>query len=118
MELDYGQLKEALREVLSEEGASSDPPLALRFRGGTLVLKPSDASQQPKEVPLEDFFKKIVRVRDQLRVLEQKINGHPKLEDEERRVLQGYVTRCYGTLTTFNLLFADKGDWFVGQKGK
>lgn len=118
MELDYGQLKQALREVLTEEGATSDPPLAPRFRGGTLVLKPSDPSLQPKEVPLEDFYRKIVRVRDQLRVLEQRINTHDKLSDDERRQLQGYVTRCYGTLTTFNLLFQDKGDWFVGQKGK
>ena len=118
MEIDYGQLKQALRDVLAEEGAASDPPLAHRYRGGTLVIKPSDASQQSKEVPIEDFFRKLVRVRDQMRVLEQKINAHPKLEAEERRVLQGYITRCYGTLTTFNQLFQERDDWFVGQKSK
>lgn len=118
MELDYGQLKQALRDVLAEQGVSSDPPLANRFRGGTLVLKPADGSLSPKEIPIEDFFGKVVRVRDQLRVLEQKINNHDKLSDDERNQLQGYVTRCYGSLTTFNLLFQEKADQFRGQKGK
>ncbi|MDC3378711.1 hypothetical protein OAX78_00325 [Planctomycetota bacterium] len=114
-EIDYGLLKQALREVLSEEG-SSHAVMAPRFRGGKLVIKPADNSQQPKEVPIEDFFKKVVRVRDQLRLLEQKVNGHGALSDEDKRVLQGYLTRAYGTLTTFNLLFQDKTDNFVGQK--
>ncbi|MGE0707414.1 MAG: hypothetical protein AB7N76_04305 [Planctomycetota bacterium] len=118
MEIDYGQLKQALREVLAEQGATSDPELAPKYHGGSLLIKPRDASLQPKEVPLEDFFRKVVRVRDQLRVLEQKINAHEKLDAEEKRVLQGYITRSYGTLTTFNQLFRDKEDWFVGQKGK
>lgn len=115
MEIDYGMLKQALREVL-DEGTDAGAELATRFRGGTLVIKPRDASLQPKEVPLEEFFRKIVRIRDNLRLLEQKVNNHPKLEAEDRRVLQGYVTKCYGTLTTFNLLFQDKADQFVGQK--
>ena len=118
MEIDYGQLKQALRDVLAEEGATSHPPLANRFRGGTLLLKPADEGLDAKEIPIEDFFGKVVRVRDQLRVLEQKLNNHPKLSDDERRQMQGYVTRCYGTLTTFNLLFQEKADQFRGQKGK
>lgn len=118
MELDYGQLKQALRDVLADEGIVGAPELAHRFQGGTLVIKPRDESLQAREVPIEEFFKKVVRVRDQLRVLEQKINGHPKLDAEERRTLQGYITRAYGTLTTFNILFQDKGDHFVGQRGK
>ena len=115
MELDYGKLKQALRDVL-DEGTDPGAELAHRFRGGTMIIKPKDASLQPKEVPIEDFFRKIVRLRDNLRLLEQKVNNHPKLEAEDRRTLQGYVTKCYGTLTTFNLLFQEKGDQFVGQK--
>ena len=115
--IDYGLLKQALREALSEEGLVGTPALAQRFKGGALVIKPSDPALQPKEVPLEEFFRKIVRVRDQLRILEQKLNSLEKIDVEERRTLQGYVTRCYGTLTTFNVLFQDKGDHFVGQKG-
>ncbi len=115
MEIDYGMLKQALRDVL-DEGTDAGTELATRFRGGTLVIKPKDASLQPKEVPIEDFFRKIVRLRDNLRLLEQKVNNHPKLEAEDRRTLQGYVTKCYGTLTTFNLLFQEKADQFVGQK--
>jgi len=118
VEIDYGLLKRALRDVLSEEGVASDPPMSPKFYGGALVLKPKDSTLQPKEVPIDDFFKKIVRIRDQLRVLEQKINGHDKLDADEKRVLQGYITRSYGTLTTFNLLFSEKADWFRGQTGK
>ena len=118
MEIDYGQLKQALREVLQEGGVQSDPEVAAKFEGGKLVLHPRDESLQPKEVPLDDFFKKLVRVRDQLRVLEQKVNNHGALTDDDKRVMQGYITRCYGSLTTFNLLFQDKGDWFVGHKSR
>jgi hypothetical protein len=117
VELDYGLLKQALRDVLDEEGAS-DPPLARKFRGGTLVLKPADASLKPKEIPIEEFFKKVVRVRDQLRVLEQKINGHDGLDAADKKTLQAYLTRSYGTLTSFNVLFQEKADTFVGQRSK
>lgn len=115
MEIDYAQLKQALREVLDERLEATE--IAQRFRGGTLLIKPRDASLQPKEVPLDELFKKVVRIRDNLRLLEQKVNSHAKLEAEDRRVLQGYVTKCYGTLTTFNILFQDESDKFVGQKG-
>ncbi|MCA8923039.1 MAG: hypothetical protein KDD82_14590 [Planctomycetes bacterium] len=118
VEIDYGVLKQALRDVLGEDGLLGEAPLAVRFQRGTLILKPEDASLQPKEVPIEDFFRKIVRVRDQLRILEQKLNNHPKLDGDEKQLLQGYLTRCYGTLTTFNVLFQEKGDHFVGQRGK
>ncbi len=116
MDIDYGQLKQALREVLEEQGAS-DPPIAKKFFGGTLVMRPLDSSLQSKEIPIEEFFKKVVRVRDQLRVLEQKVNGHDKLDAEDKKVLQAYLTRAYGTLTSFNVLFQDRADNFVGQKG-
>jgi hypothetical protein len=83
-----------------------------------MILKPGKEGLQEKRVPLEALFRKIVMIRDKLRVLEQRINSHPKLGDEDKIQLQQYVTGCYGTLTTFNVLFADRENQFVGQKGE
>lgn len=92
-------------------------PLGDRWKGGVMLLQPADKSQKPKEVPVDVFFHKIVMLRDRLRVMEQQINAHKVLSDEEKVNLQQYITRIYGTLTTFNVLFKNKEHWFVGEKG-
>jgi hypothetical protein len=109
-------IKETVAAVIGELGLERDESiidkLGSRWHQGTLVLRPSDASLQSKEVPLDVFFHKIVMVRNNLRVLEQKINAHEKLSDAEKVEMQQYITRCYGSLTTFNILFKEKEDQY------
>jgi hypothetical protein len=92
--------------------------IADKWKKGTLVIKSYDDSVKPKEVPLDTFFHKIVMLRDRLRVLEQKINAHPVMTDSEKVDMQQYITRIYGSLTTFNILFKNSSQVFVGEKGK
>ena len=98
-------------------GLTETVPLGDKWIKGILLLQPADKSLKPKEIPIEDFFHKIVMLRDRLRVLEQNINSSKTLNDEEKVNIQQYITRCYGSLTTFNVLFKNKEHWFVGEKG-
>jgi hypothetical protein len=116
--MDEATFRSVLREVLREELSLSEPALAERFRGGELVLKPGKAGTQEKRVPIDAFFHKVVMLRDRLRVLEQKINTHPRLAEDEKLALQQYITGCYGTLTTFNMLFREEADRFTGASSE
>ena len=86
--------------------------LAQRWQSGVWLLQSADTSLQPKDVPLETFFHKIVMIRNNLRVLEQKVNASDKLSEADKFDMQQYITRCYGSLTTFNILFKNKEDQF------
>lgn len=112
------EVEKSLLKILKMWGGLQETiQLGERWQKGTMLLQPFDKSQKPKEIPIEDFFHKIVMLRDRLRVLEQNINSNKKLSDEEKVNVQQYITRCYGSLTTFNVLFRFKEDWFVGDKG-
>jgi len=92
-------------------------PMGAKWTGGKMILQPGNLNLKPKEVPVDNFFNKIVMLRDRLRVLEQRINSHDKLSEEDKVNLQQYITRIYGSLTTFNVFFRDDKDHFVGEKG-
>jgi hypothetical protein len=114
----HSDVEKSLLKMLRMWGGMTETvPLGDRWQGGKMLLQPADKSLKPKELPIEDFFHKIVMLRDRLRVMEQQINAHKKLSDEEKLNLQQYITRIYGTLTTFNVLFRNKENLFVGEKG-
>jgi hypothetical protein len=115
LDMDIDTFRSVLTQVLREELGVGEARLSGRFQGGELILKPGKEGTAEKRVPLESFFHKIVMVRDRLRVLEQRINGHAALTDEDKVAMQQYVTACYGSLTTFNVLFADPSE--EGFKG-
>jgi len=112
------ETEKSLLKILQLWGGLSEVvPLGDKWLRGTMLLQTADKSLKPKEIPIEDFFHKIVMLRDRLRVLEQNINSNKKLSDEDKVNMQQYITRCYGSLTTFNVLFRNKEHWFVGEKG-
>src|SRR5580698_9193383 len=117
LDMDAEEFKRVLSQVIREELGVGTIEISGRWEGGEMILKPGKEGLQEKRIPLDALFHKVVMIRDRLRVLEQKINGHAKLGADDKLQMQQYVTARYGSLTTFNVLFADKGDQFVGQKG-
>lgn len=114
----FYEVETTLRKLLQRwSDITPTVKIADRWKEGTLVLKPKQRDLSEKEIPIDTFFHKIVMVRDRLRVMEQKINAS-NLDDAAKVDLQQYITRIYGSLTTFNVLFKDKRDYFVGEKSK
>ncbi|RKG85583.1 hypothetical protein [Corallococcus terminator] len=109
--------REELMDIFREASGLSEPPLAAKWEGGTVRLVPGNPELQAKDLPIDNLFHKVTMVRDRLRVLEQKLNAHPKLSEAEKVEMQSYITRVYGSLTSFNVLFKEKTDQFVGSKG-
>lgn len=117
--ISFSEAEEGLIRILREwSDITETVSLGDKWTGGTIVLKPGDNRLKEKEIPIEQFFHKIVMLRDRLRVMEQRINAHDKLTDEDKINLQQYITRIYGSLTTFNVLFKYQTDQFEGEKGE
>lgn len=115
--LTLAEVEKVIRFVLDEQAALQEVvPLGDKWKGGNLLLQPANTGLKPKEIPIEVFFHKIVMLRDRLRVLEQNINSHTGLSDEDKVNMQQYITRIYGSLTSFNILFAENKHYFVGVK--
>ena len=115
--LNVREFEKALKFILDQYNALEyKVELGAKWEGGKMILQPGNSTLQSKEIPIEAFFHKIVMVRDRLRVLEQNINSHTGLSDEDKVNLQQYITRIYGSLTSFNILFSEKEDYFVGSK--
>jgi hypothetical protein len=118
IDMDQDEFRSVLREILLDELGVRDTELGDRWQNGELVLVPGKAGTAEKRIPIDNLFRKVVLIREKLRVLEQKINNHEKLDDNDRLQLQQYVTQCYGSLTTFNVLFKHKDDQFAGSSAK
>jgi hypothetical protein len=113
----FFEIEKSLRNILQRySDVSQIVPFADKWKGGKIILEPGTATQN-KEIPIDTFFHKIIMVRDRLRVMEQKINAS-SIEDSEKIELQQYITRIYGSLTSFNVLFKLQDDYFVGEKSK
>lgn len=112
----FYEVEKSLRDILKKwNGFSEIVPIADKWKGGTLVLQPANSGLASKEIPIDTFFHKIVMLRDRLRVMEQKINASKELAEQDKVDLQQYITRCYGSLTTFNVLFKNNSQHFKGE---
>jgi len=115
--LNIKEFQSVLTQILNKyNGIENKVELGRKWQGGTMTLQPANTELKPKEMPIETFFHKIVMMRDRLRVLEQNINSSNSLSDEEKVNLQQYISRIYGSMTSFNILFENKEDYFVGAK--
>lgn len=113
----FMDVESSLKKILRKwSDATEISPIADKWKNGTLILQPKDTNLSNKEIPIDTFFHKIVMVRDRIRVMEQKINSNKTLADQDKIDLQQYITRIYGSLTTFNVLFKLKSDNFIGSK--
>ncbi|GAB5399152.1 MAG: hypothetical protein Aureis2KO_07370 [Aureisphaera sp.] len=115
----FYEVESSLRAILKKwSDVSEIVPIADKYKGGTIILQPKDPGLANKEIPINTFFHKIVMLRDRLRVMEQKINSSKVLDEQEKIDLQQYITRCYGSLTTFNVLFKNNSQHFKGESSK
>lgn len=115
--LNIREFQSVLTQILNKYNCIENKvELGRKWQGGTMTLQPANPELKPKEMPIETFFHKIVMMRDRLRVLEQNINSSDSLSDEEKVNLQQYISRIYGSMTSFNILFENKEDYFVGAK--
>jgi len=113
----FSEAEDALIKILRQwSDVTEIVALGDKWKNGVMILKPGDTTLKEKEITIETFFHKIVMLRDRLRVMEQRINAHKLLSDEDKFDLQQYITRIYGSLTTFNVLFKHQGDYFIGDK--
>ena len=118
-EVSFSEAEKSLMKILKHwSDVTQIIPLGDKWKNGKMILKPGEAGLQEKVIPIDQFFHKIVMVRDRLRVMEQRINSSKLLSDEDKVNLQQYITRIYGSLTTFNVLFKYKEDHFVGDRSK
>lgn len=117
--ISFSQVERSLMTILNRySDIQQTVAMGEKWTGGRIVLYPGRTDMKPSEIPIDKFFHKIVMLRDRLRVMEQKINANSKMTDEEKVEMQQYITRIYGSLTTFNVLFKNKEDNFIGEKGK
>ncbi|MCH2489464.1 MAG: hypothetical protein MK211_04880 [Flavobacteriales bacterium] len=115
----FYEVEQSLKAILKKwSDVTEIVPIADKYKGGTLLLQPKDKTLSSKEIPIDTFFRKVVLLRDRLRVLEQKINSSSALDDQDKVDIQQYITRCYGSLTTFNVLFKNNSQQFKGESAK
>ena len=113
--MDLQILERMLRDLFEEARLEANVDVADKWANGSLIFRPRDPELHEHEIPIKAFFRKVISVREKLRVLEQKINGNANLSEPEKVTLQAYISRCYGSLTSFNFLFKRPGDKFSSK---